>query len=117
MANHDAEPQTPWDDGLPGEPDFWIGLQPGYVSDPAKRAAELGLPLNRISREETGELARIERLSTELKTAEEADRAAQEAADLEAADLEAADREAEALDRIRAAQDREREADRGDFSR
>jgi hypothetical protein len=114
MANHDAEPQTPWDDGLPGEPDFWIGLQPGYVSDPAKRAAELGLPLNRISREETGELARIERLSTELKTAEEADRAAQEAAD-----LEAADREAEALDRIRAAraQDQEREADRGDFSR
>jgi hypothetical protein len=42
---------------LPDEPDFWIGLQPGYDSDPAKRAAELGLPPSRISREEAEELA------------------------------------------------------------
>jgi len=123
---------------------------------------------------EAEELARIERLSAELEAAEEADRAAQEAADQVAADREQAalrassvrdgrdyemelmvadvpegvarvwadlaaadaraekaaasepatrgpkasgDREAGALARIRAAQDREWEAGREDFSR
>jgi hypothetical protein len=48
MPSYDELPDDPpfSIDELPDEPPFWIGLQPGYDSEPAKRAAELGLPFS-----------------------------------------------------------------------